>query len=123
VNVWESFVIAARTSASAKIVKSTPHAVASLQSGQRLAEVIAESNAFPKETVRAIRISEESGDMDKELPRLAREFEASALDRLERWSEWLPKIIYTLVVIYMGYQIVTAYQRIITATTQLPGDL
>jgi type IV pilus assembly protein PilC len=109
VNIWEAFANAAKTSDSARIITGARRAMPLLQAGERLSEAMAREKVLPAEFIRAIRVAEQSGELDAELSRLAQESEESAVAALVRWSEWLPRMIYGVVVLYGGWEIVQTY--------------
>lgn len=110
VNVLESLSMAARTARSARISSAVAAALPALRRGEQLGPLLAESGAFPKSLVRAIRIGEESGGLDAELKRAAEEFHAEGIRRLKRGSEWLPKLAYLGAVIYLAFRIIEVYR-------------
>ena len=111
VNIWEAFAIAARASDSGRLMRGARLSMPMLQQGERLTEALSRHAVIPVKFIRPLRIAEESGEMDQELPRLAQEVEAAAVASLQRWSEWLPKIVYGLVILYIVYQMVDAMER------------
>lgn len=113
VNVLESVARAAQASNSAWIFDHVRAAMPALQSGGSLGDALGTAGAFPAELSRALRLAEETGELDVELQRLAQHYEHRALQRVETLSDWLPKIVYGLVVIYLAYQMVTVYAGVI----------
>jgi hypothetical protein len=59
----------------------------------------------------ALMIAEETGGLDRELPRLFAEFQREALLRLETAAEWSAKLLYVGVVLYLAWGIVSTYVR------------
>jgi type II secretory pathway component PulF len=114
VNVMDSLSSAGQASQSAGIVSAVRAALPELRAGGQVAELLARSNAFPSTMVRALRVAEETGDLDKELERLTEDFEQQALSRMETVGEWLPKLIYLTVLLYLGYQMVEIYQKVLS---------
>jgi type IV pilus assembly protein PilC len=107
VNIWEAFANAARTSDSARIITAARRAMPMLQAGERLSEALSREKVLPLEYLRAFRVAEQTGELDSELTALAEKAEKLAVATLNRWSEWLPRLIYGMVVVYSGYQIVS----------------
>ena len=54
--------------------------------------------------------SEATGELDAELKRLAAEYQAEGLARIETLAEWLPRLFYIAILVFIGYGIVTWYQ-------------
>jgi type IV pilus assembly protein PilC len=109
VNIWDALANAARTSDSAKIINGARAALPMLQSGERLSEALAAARVLPDEYLRAFRVAEQSGELDAELTDLAQRTEELAVTALNRWSEWLPRMIYGGALLYGGYQIIQMY--------------
>ncbi len=110
VNIWDAFANAARTSDSARIISAAREAMPMLQSGERLSEALARKKVLPVEYIRSFRVAEQTGELDTELTTLAQRSEELAVSALNRWSEWLPRLIYGAVLLYSGWQIVQWYQ-------------
>jgi len=110
VNIWEAFANAARTSDSARIITAARQAMPMLQSGERLSEALAQKKVIPSEYVRSFRVAEQTGELDKELVLLAERTEKAAIAALDRWSEWLPRVLYGMVMMYVVYQVIVLYQ-------------
>ncbi len=111
VNIWDAFANAAKTSDSARIITAARDAMPMLRAGERLSEALAAKKVIPEEYVRSFRVAEQTGELDKELAILARRSEELAVAALNRWSEWLPRVMYTAVLMYAGWQIVGFYQN------------
>jgi type II secretory pathway component PulF len=112
VNVLDAFERAAQASGSALILKTARDRLPDLRAGAEVSSVL--GSAFPREMSRAFRLAEGAGDLDEELKRLAEDYEQRAFRNVETLSEWLPKIIYCLVAIYLGYQIVSFYSGMVS---------
>lgn len=114
VNVLESLARAAQASSSAWVVSHVKAAIPRLQAGASLGDALAQTGAFPREMQRSVRLAEETGELDMELRRLAEDYEQRALRRVENLSDWLPRLIYGLVVLYLGYQMVSTYSGVLS---------
>jgi type IV pilus assembly protein PilC len=109
VNIWDAFANAAKTSDSARIIVAARQAMPMLRAGERLSEALAAKKVIPEEYVRSFRVAEQTGELDKELSMLAQRSEELAVAALNRWSEWLPRMIYAGVLLFAGWQIVHWY--------------
>lgn len=109
VNIWDAFSNAAQTTDSARFISAAREAMPLLRGGERLSEAIAARKVIPPQYVRSFRIAEQAGELDAELNLMAQGSEELAVAALVRWSEWLPRILYTFVLVYAGYEIVTWY--------------
>jgi type II secretory pathway component PulF len=105
VNIWDAFANAAATTDSARFIHAAREAMPMLKSGERLSEAIAAKKVIPPQYVRSFRVAEQAGQLDAELNLMAQGSEELAVAALVRWSEWLPRILYTCVVFYAGWQI------------------
>jgi type II secretory pathway component PulF len=57
-------------------------------------------------------VGEESGDLDKASEKLAQIYMEKAQFRFELISQWVPKLLYFAVIIFMGIQIIRAFMTI-----------
>ena len=120
VNIWDAFANAAKTSDSARMLVAAREAMPMLQAGERLSEALAAKKVIPEDYVRSFRVAEQTGELDAELTFLATRSEELAVAALNRWSEWLPRLMYTGVLIYAGYQIVQWYAAYLAPLKDFP---
>jgi type II secretory pathway component PulF len=109
VNIWDAFANSAKTSDSARIIAGARKAMPMLQAGERLSEALAAGKVIPDDLVRSFRVAEQTGELDAELAILAQRSEELAVAALARWSEWLPRVIYVAVLLFVGWGIVHWY--------------
>lgn len=109
VNVIDSLSSAGAASQSALVIAAVRKAVPQIRTGAQVGPLLSGSNAFTEAMIRAIRIGEETGELDRELKRLAEAFQQEAVTRLETLATVFSKLIYFAVVIYVGSQIVQGY--------------
>ncbi len=110
VNVLDALTAAGRASRSGLVHAAVESALPDIRNGAQVGPLLAGSHAFPEDVSRSILVGEESGELDSELRRLATDYQADALVRLETAAEWFTKLIYLSVVIYIGWRIVGTYQ-------------
>ncbi len=115
INVIDSVISAGRCSLSALVRTAVDGAVPRIRTGSQVGPLLAASDAFPTDVTQAIIVGEETGALDDELRRLAKEFREKAFSALEAFAEWLPKLLYTAVCLYMGWKIVVLYQTVYLA--------
>lgn len=108
VNVLDAMETAERASQSGLIRRAIHEGLPKLRTGSQPSELLTLS-AFPEPMVQAITVAEESGSMETELKRLAVEYQNEGLSRLEILSEWLPRLLYIGILIYIGYGIIQFY--------------
>jgi type II secretory pathway component PulF len=107
VNVMDSLREASRASRSglihAAVVRALPEVRRGAQAGEQLAR---SSSAFPKEAMSAIIVAEETGRLDQTLTRLAAEYQAEGFRRIDIAAEWIPRLIYIAIVLYLGWEVI-----------------
>jgi type II secretory pathway component PulF len=116
VNVIDSLVNAGRASRSAMVRSAVDVAVPEVRSGAQVGPLLAVSGAFTEELVHSLIVGEETGRLDQELRRLAEDLRNEAVGTLETFSEWMPKLIYVAIMLYLAYSIVTGYMGILQRT-------
>ncbi|MEA3189406.1 MAG: type pilus assembly protein PilC [Chthoniobacter sp.] len=109
VNVFDVLTSAGQASRSALVMQAVRKALPEVRGGSKVGPLLQNSRAFPAAMARAFRVGEETGELDLELSRLAEEFEREALSRVETLSDWIPKIAYFCVALYIAWQIVSVY--------------
>lgn len=118
-NVWDSFANAAKTSDSARIISAARQGMPMLRAGGTLSEVLSAKDVLPVEYIRSFRVAEKAGELDSELTNLAKRSEELAVAALVRWSEWLPRVMYSMVVFYIGWLIVRWYTGYLGSITKI----
>ena len=108
VNVFASLEAAA-ASASATISNAIGRALPDVRAGSQVAAALEKTGAFPKPMLRALLVGEESGQLDQQLRRLTEEYRTTAMKRLDTVADWIPKLVYLSILIYIGWQIVGYY--------------
>ncbi len=116
VNVMDSLGAAAGASGSALVSDGIHRALPGIRAGNAVGPEIAATGVLPQDVVRALVIGEKTGTLDRELLRVANDYEARALAGIETIGEWVPKLIYFTIVIFLAWGIVSAAK---TSTDQL----
>jgi type IV pilus assembly protein PilC len=70
------------------------------------------SRRLPLDFLELWSVGEESGDLDKASEKLAQIYMEKAQFRFELISQWVPKLLYFAVIIFMGIQIIRAFMTI-----------
>jgi type IV pilus assembly protein PilC len=109
VNVMDALEAAGRASRSGLIRSAVRRAVPEVRSGAQPGPLLAVSGAFPEAVNHAIAVGEESGALDTELQRLAADYQADGLTRLDTLAEWVPRMLMLAIFAYVGYGIVRFY--------------
>ncbi len=112
VNVMDSLAEASRASRSGLIHAAVARALPEVRRGAQAGEQLARSSAaFPKETLSAIIVAEETGRLDQTLLRLAEEYRAEGFRRIDIAAEWIPRLIYVSILLYLGWKIIEGYRN------------
>lgn len=80
-----------------------------VRGGDTLANAVTDSGVFPERFCDAIHTAETNGRLDLELQRVAAQYQEIFRNRLDQFAEWVPRIIYFMVVLGIAYRIVTIY--------------
>ncbi len=98
---------AGRTCGNAILRKASEGALAGVRErGLGLAEAFRLQGRLPETLERAIEVGEHAGRLDEETARAADIFKTRTLQRLEAIGDWTPKILYFVIVLYTGWQII-----------------
>lgn len=74
---------------------------------------------LPETLERAIEVGEHAGRLDEETTRAAEIFKTRTLQRLQAIGDWTPKILYLVIVLYTGWQII----QMATGVASSMGDV
>ena len=112
--ILEALPRAGVASGSAVLARTAREAVPRLRRSEPLAAVLV--NVLPPAAVSMIATGQESGKLDEMLAHLEQYFLDESRRRLRSMANWLPKLIYAAVVLWVGWQILQAgfgYLRIL----------
>ena len=93
--------LAGDASQSAMLTEASRQAGRSIENGDRLAEAMKRSGAFPRVFLQSVATAEEAGTLDREMARWAGAEAELAAQAQDRAAEWLPRIFYVVVAIYI----------------------
>ena len=110
INVLDGLQAAQRASRSGLIRAAVERAIPEVRGGSQVGGLLAASGAFPEPMIRSFCVGEQTGELDAELKRLAAEYQAEGLARIETLAEWLPRFFYIVILFYISYGVVTWYQ-------------
>jgi type II secretory pathway component PulF len=119
VNVIDGLMSAATASQSGSILRAIGRAIPFIRSGSQVSTELAKSRAFPATAIRALRLGEDTGQLDAELLRLTADYQREALARVDTVTDWLPKIAYVAIVLYLAYQIGDVYRGVLDSYGQI----
>lgn len=112
VNVIDALAAAARASRSGAIRANVEAALPEVRAGAQVGPLLGRGGAFPEEMIHALCVGEESGELSAELERMAVDYQSEAVGALDVFAEWVPKLLYVGVLIYIGFGIISGYQHI-----------
>jgi type II secretory pathway component PulF len=110
INVIDALQAAQRASLSGLITAAIRRAIPEVRNGAQVGPLLAVSGAFPPPMTRALIVGEQTGELDEELTRMTAEYQEEALARLDTAAEWVPRLLYVGILIYVGYSVVRMYQ-------------
>ncbi|MBI5394250.1 MAG: type II secretion system F family protein [Verrucomicrobia bacterium] len=103
IGLIEALPRAGAASGSARLASTTRESAPGLQRGEPLALLLA--GALPPDALSMVATGQESGKLDDMLDHLERRFFDESRRRLQAMADWLPKLIYIAVVLWVGWQI------------------
>jgi type IV pilus assembly protein PilC len=107
INVIDALQAAQRASLSGLIKRAVQRAIPEIRNGAQVGPLLAASGAFPEPVTRAILVGEQVGQLDQELARLSQDYQEKGVARLETLTEWIPRILFVCILLYIGYRIIT----------------
>ena len=102
-----AFTAAGEACGTAGLAASSTRLAAVTAGGDPAGEVMMVQPAIPHECASGFVVAEETGTLDVETEFRARTCQENAARSLERFAEWLPRIIYYLILGYAVYQILS----------------
>jgi type II secretory pathway component PulF len=101
--------MAGEASQSGRLLHAAQTAAPRIESGGRLAESLRATQTFPRAFVDGIATAEEAGTLDQEMQRWADLETEEATEATARAAEWLPRLFYAVVALYIICRIVTMF--------------
>jgi type II secretory pathway component PulF len=118
-NMSETVRLAGRASQSGRLSRGAEAAAEHIEAGGQLGESLAESGVFERDFVHGIATAEEVGKIDEEMARWSTAETLEAHQAIESAAQWLPKMGYAVVVVFVVYRIVTMMQGIYAPILQM----
>jgi len=104
--VSEALRLAGGASQSAVLDEGARSAALKIEAGGNFSDSLREAGGFPFQFGNSMEMAEKSGTLDQELGRWALAEAQLAARAQERAAEWMPRIFYVLVVIYVAWRII-----------------
>lgn len=109
VNVLDSLLAAANASESVLIKLATRRALPAIRDGNPVGPELVASRVFPADFTRGFLIGEQTGTLDSELLRAADEYQTHAMNGIDTFAEWAPRLIYLIIALYIGWSIIVTF--------------
>jgi type IV pilus assembly protein PilC len=109
VNIIEAWDLAAASSGSPALRRAVESWKPEVVAGHTPAEVLRERREFPEMFANLYASGEVSGKLDETLKRLYTHYQEEGTRKLHAFAQWLPRLIYFIVVVIIAYKIVTFY--------------
>ena len=116
IQAWE---MAARASGSNRIKDAVIRSVPQMEAGVTPSEVLRHSSVYPEVFRNLYATGEASGQLDTTLQRLHNHYEEQATIKFQNIANWTPKLIFLLVAIGIGYQVITFYMGYFNQLNQI----
>jgi len=114
---------AGRASKSACVDEASEEAVSAIRAGAGFAGSLAVSRSFPVDLERAFHVAEASGRLEEEITRWAGIYRDRFFQRVDSLTEWLPRILYLLIVALVVFRMFSLIAQITGAYSGLLGGL
>jgi type II secretory pathway component PulF len=108
-NMAESLRLAGGATQSAVLDTASQRAADRVQQGDALAPSMRKTGDFPRTFLNAVDTAEQTGTLDTEMGRWAVAEAEMGFRAQDRAAEWLPRIFYVIVVLYIGSRIVRMF--------------
>lgn len=102
----ECMQLAGAASHSGLLKRASRDAAQRIAAGETIAGAMADVHGFPLVFVHGTATAEETGTLDHEMNRWAAAETIEAGDAVQRAAQWLPRVAYGLVVLYVAYRII-----------------
>jgi type II secretory pathway component PulF len=103
----ECMQLAGAASHSGLLRRASKDAAQRIAAGETIAGAMADVHGFPLVFVHGTATAEEAGTLDHEMNRWAAAETIQANDAVQRAAQWLPKVGYGIVVLYVSYRILS----------------
>ena len=108
INIFESLKAAGAASQSARIDATVTRVLPKVRGGASLGSTLDGKGVLPAALQRAIRLGEETGNLDENLRRWADYYQKAAIGALDAAAVWIPRLFHLLIAAYLIYCIIGA---------------
>lgn len=108
--ISETLQLAGDASQSASLRRAGRSAAALVETGSPLGASLKRTGAFPRTFLQSVATAEEAGTLDREMERWALAEAELASQAQDRLAEWMPRLFYVAVVLYVASRIIGMFQ-------------
>ncbi|HEV8541868.1 MAG TPA: type II secretion system F family protein [Verrucomicrobiae bacterium] len=108
ISAWQ---IAADASGSNRLKNTVSGSLPRMEAGVTPSEAVRQSSSFPELFQNLYASGEVSGQLDSTLLRLHNHYQEQATSKFENLANWTPKLIFLIVAIIIGYQVISFYSN------------
>ena len=123
INVLDALQAAQRASRSGLVRRTIERALPEVRQGRQVGPLLAVSGAFPEPMMRAFSVGEQTGELDAELARMASQYQAEGVTRLETAAEVTARGLYLAILLYIGYVLVSGYKAYLEKALSIGDNL
>jgi type II secretory pathway component PulF len=116
IQAWD---LAATATASPRLRRTVSTAIPLMEAGILPSDTLKQSSAFPELFRSLYRTGEVSGQLDQSLHRLQNHYEEQGALKIQNLASWTPKIIFLIIAITIGYQVIKFYSGYFDQINQL----
>lgn len=121
VNIITAWELAAKVSGSPALRRTIVAWKADVEAGQTPAETVIASGMFPDLFSNQYHSGEISGKLDETLNRLRQYYQEEGTRKIRFVAQWLPRLIYLIVALFIAYRIVSFYAGYFQQVNQVMG--
>lgn len=119
VNIFEAWELASAASGSPALRRAVADWRPKLTAGQMPSEAVRTSRLFPEMFANFYATGEVSGKLDESLRHLNRLYNEEGLRKLHLVSKWVPRFIYFMVALFVGYIVIRFWTNYFNQINQL----
>ncbi|HSI65703.1 MAG TPA: type II secretion system F family protein, partial [Candidatus Saccharimonadia bacterium] len=120
--ISDTLKLAGDASQSAVLDEASQKAMLKVEKGEQLTSSMRDTEAFPRTFMQSVATAEETGTLDIEMGRWAAAESELAAQAQDRAAEWLPRIFYVMIVLYVAYRIISTFSSYINGLNTLLGE-
>ncbi len=104
--------LAGASSGSALIHRASILTIAGVREGRPLSDAFTGHPGVPREIERAVQVGDHSGRLDEESRRAAEALQDKAIAQLDALAEWMPRILFVGILLYVGWRIIATVMQV-----------